>query len=221
MTTKTEDVARQCPACGAKITRPELSLCSYCGSPIDLLSKEAPKKDGEESVTMRRLAKMAEHKLYAPAMAWDPPESASVRAAQTGRRRGLALFVVGLLLALLTFTRASEGWNLPNVLALVGAGAMAVVGSLRALQGTRRIAEGLTLPLMKRPALVKDRRSETAIHGSKGFTVYTFTLEFDDGSVGDFRFPGRGTSYDPMAQGATGIAFTRGADLLAFKPIRV
>ena len=38
---------------------------------------------------------------------------------------------------------------------------------------------------------------------------------------GEFRFPGRGVSYEPMAVGATGLAYTRGTDLLAFKVLRV
>ena len=38
---------------------------------------------------------------------------------------------------------------------------------------------------------------------------------------GEFRFPGRGATFDLMTVGVTGVAYTRGADLLAFKKIRV
>ncbi len=220
MTTTKESPVRQCPACGAKITRPELSLCAYCGAPVGLLSKDEARQAGEESVTMRRLAKMADHKLYASAMAWDPPDSERVQAGRRSVRRGRLLFVVGLALAA-ALVAGTDAWGPGPALGLVGAGAMAVVGGLRALGGKKFVDEGSKLPVLKRPALVVDRRSETTIQGSRGLTVYTFTLEFADGSVGDFRFPGRGTSYDLMAAGATGMAYTRGAELLAFKPMRV
>jgi hypothetical protein len=46
-------------------------------------------------------------------------------------------------------------------------------------------------------------------------------MEFADGARGEFRFPGRGATFDLMVNGATGVAYSRGADLLAFKKIRV
>jgi hypothetical protein len=76
-------------------------------------------------------------------------------------------------------------------------------------------------PLLKRASIVLDRRSETELDGDIGHTNYYFTLEFADGASGEFRFPGRGAAYDLMVNGATGVAYTRGADLLAFKKIRV
>jgi hypothetical protein len=75
--------------------------------------------------------------------------------------------------------------------------------------------------MLKRASIVLDRRSETEIDGDMGHTNYYFTLEFADGASGEFRFPGRGAAYDLMVNGATGVAYTRGADLLAFKKIRV
>jgi hypothetical protein len=71
--------------------------------------------------------------------------------------------------------------------------------------------------MLRRAALVLSRRSE--IHPESGATLYFFTLRFDDGGEGEFRFPGRGTQFDPMANGAAGIAFTRGDRLLEFQRI--
>jgi len=69
-------------------------------------------------------------------------------------------------------------------------------------------------PLMKRPALVVLRRSEMGVQGDSN---YYFTLRFDDGSEGEFHRPGLGTMYEPMANGYSGIAYTRGADLVDFR----
>ena len=44
-----------------------------------------------------------------------------------------------------------------------------------------------------------------------------FMLRFDDGSEGEFRRPGLGTAYEPMANGTSGIAYTRGPDLVDFR----
>ena len=52
-------------------------------------------------------------------------------------------------------------------------------------------------------------------------TTYVFDLEFEDGSEGDFSYPGRGAAHDPMTRGTTGVAYTRRDHLLAFKQIRV
>ena len=76
-------------------------------------------------------------------------------------------------------------------------------------------------PLLKRAAVVLDRRSETEMSGGEGRTTYYFVMEFADTARGEFRFPGRGATFDLMVNGATGVAYTRGADLLAFKKIRV
>lgn len=63
------------------------------------------------------------------------------------------------------------------------------------------------------------RRSETRERRGPGATVYYFTLHFDDGSEGEFQWPGQGTLYEPMPNGTTGIAYTRGDRLIEFKKL--
>lgn len=89
------------------------------------------------------------------------------------------------------------------------------------LRGRAARKQAIALPLLKRPALILDRRSDTRIRGWGGFTIYYFELEFEDGTRAEFRYPGRGTSEEPYVTNLPGVAFTRGADLLLFKHIRV
>ena len=64
-------VASACPTCGAPITREDLSLCSYCGSPLQLGgAKELA--EGEESPNLDRLNRMQEKEDWAAAMDWEP-----------------------------------------------------------------------------------------------------------------------------------------------------
>ena len=96
--------------------------------------------------------------------------------------------------------------------------------SVRSFSSSRSAAARRSIvarPLLKRPARVADRRSETTIRGSRGDTTYFFDLEFEDGSRAEFRFPGRGAADNPLTNGVTGIAYTRGVELVAFKRIRV
>jgi len=83
-----------------------------------------------------------------------------------------------------------------------------------------RSSAGGGKPLLVRPAIVAERRSETNLEGHWGArTVYFFTLRFDDGSEGEFKWPGQGLSNEPMTNGQTGIAYTRGQDLIAFRKL--
>ena len=89
------------------------------------------------------------------------------------------------------------------------------------LRGGRRCQSATEMPLLKRAALVHERRSETDFEGLGGKTVYYFKLEFVDGGGGEFRQPGRGAQFEPLVNGNTGIAYTRGQDLLGFKVLKV
>src|SRR5688572_673288 len=80
-----------CPACGAKITRAELSLCSYCGSPLGLIGEQPKAKD---EATSQRLAKMRQHADFEPAMARAPED----RSFRVGLIRGVVLEALGLIL---------------------------------------------------------------------------------------------------------------------------
>ena len=117
-TETTTDRLTHCPTCGMKITRDDLSLCSYCGSPLQL---------GQEkqrlSETTKRLGKMVEHKNYEAAMAWSPPEGSEFLHGVRMRRRGKYLFGLGGLLAAVTVIVAATGGSFifPAVLAVLSA----------------------------------------------------------------------------------------------------
>ena len=87
--------------------------------------------------------------------------------------------------------------------------------------GVAMQAEAVERPLLKRPGLIVDRRSDTSIRGWNGFTTYYFTIEFEDGGAGEFRFPGLGAQEDPYPTNLPGVAYTRGTELLHFRHIRV
>ena len=209
-----------CPTCGARLARPELSICAYCAAPIDL--GEVVREPTE---TMRRLERMTEHEKYGPAQAWEPPpEIEDLRATALGSR-GLLMVGFGVFFAclslpwgLLAGKPLAASWATPP--AALGV-LLLVVGLVQWLVAARRIAAARTVPLLKRPALVTSRRSETAIRGGSYSTVYHFQLEFADGSAGEFRYPGRGINHDLLVGGNTGVAFTRGDLLVDFHQIRV
>lgn len=207
-----------CPTCGAKIARPDLSICSYCLTPLSLGSERKPR----DSATTQRLAKMREHPDFAPAQAWDPPEGLEYRRA--ARRQGLGLMAVVLggavaVCAVLVSSTASASAFFSSVPGVAAIG-LVVLGLTLWILGARERRRIVSLPLLKRPALVTSRRSETSAEGG-GETVYTFSLEFEDGSEGDFRFRGLGASHDPLVAGNLGVAYTRRETLLAFRLIRV
>jgi len=206
-----------CPTCGVKITLTHLSLCAYCGSPLAITSGERPPVD---RTTMRRLAKMTEHADYAEAMTWDPPETLGVQAVIARRTPADVALVLGGLFALGGLWSVLSAGNAPLGWTALGLGAVAMAwGIATRLSVSRVVVEAGSAPLMRRPAIVADRRSETDVES--GSTLYFFQLQFDDGSEAEFRFPGRGASYEPLVKGNTGLAYTRRQDLLAFRGIRV
>lgn len=205
MSTPTTTVA-QCPTCGAKLARTNLSLCAYCGSPLELGAKSAPPDD---EVT-RRLARLRQHAEFQAKLGWNPYDRESEQRPKLLRTVGLVDAGIGAALAIFGFAR---GGPFPNLWMIVGGfvllGGVSVIVVSGAMQKAARAR-----PMLKRPAIVLDRRSSTSLE--RGNTLYFFTLRFDDGSEGEFQFQGRGTQYDPMANGATGIAYTRGDRLLEF-----
>lgn len=210
-----------CPTCGAKIARADLSICSYCLTPLALGGEKKPR----DSATGQRLAKMRDHAEFQAAVAWDPPEGPAFRRA--GQRQAIA---IGLLVisaasaahALYYARNSGESWLSEALSSAAGilSIALAACGAILWLWAARSRAALGAHPLLKRPALVTSRRSETIAQG-RGHTIYTFTLEFEDGSEGDFRFYGLGASHDPLVAGNLGIAYTRRDNLLAFRLIRV
>lgn len=212
----------ECPTCGAKITRPELSLCSYCASPLGI----GEKLTGADEATLARLARMSEHKDYAEAMSWEPNEYDDAPGAATSRRRGLVLIWSGLALAvvsgLLGWDR-SWGGVLGTLLGLVSVLALAAMlaGFWLQLRGISVLGKVRKQPLQKRAAVVIDRRSETDPTFFGARTVYFFSLQFEDGTSGEYSFVGRGGTFEVPAGGTTGLACTRGARLLELLRLRV
>jgi hypothetical protein len=197
-----------CPNCGAKLHRPDLSLCAYCAMPLDIAAG-TPKVDDE---TIQRLKRMREHKNFAHAMTFTPRDPRVERKASKLLALGSLALVLGALFAI---------WWLVAVLrdgatvvpAVIAGALLATSAVLLILPAWMRRASD-ALPLLRRPAIVVVRRSEMSDDGD---TSYWFTLRFDDGSEGEFRRPGLGTMYEPMANGYTGVAYTRGAELVDYR----
>jgi len=204
-----------CPNCGARLPEQPLSLCSYCAMPLDL---DSPAAERQASPNAERIARIQEQEAYPAALEWEPPAGSKhqhgVRLAMRGR--GL-LYVAGIALVL-SFV---WNWGWPGALGWTLAGLSAAAGTalLVRAHGLRRAATGL--PLLRRAAVILDRRSDTQLQGWRGSTCYFFTLEFEGGATAEFAYPGRGYAEDLYPSGLTGVAYTRGRELLQFKHIRI
>jgi predicted nucleic acid-binding Zn ribbon protein len=197
-----------CPTCGAKLHRTDLSLCAYCATPLSIA--DAPGRVDDE--TIQRLKRLREHAGFAAAMAFSPLDREAERQRATLLTAGALALLLAVVPALGLAWSALHGdrwipWAIAAApLALAGVVLLALRGS------SRRAAE--KKPMLRRPALVVVRRSET---GAESGTTYYFTLRFDDGAEGEFAWPGQGTSYEPLVNGFTGIAYTRGTKLIDFR----
>lgn len=215
----------ECPQCGSKLPDIPVSLCPYCASPLET----AADKRRLESVNASRIGRVLEHATYDAAIEWNPPESSDwydgARLVWWGgpsAAGGLASLVGALLAGSGDDGGLAAGLMEPGpiLLILMGVGLLGLALWLRS-KGKARQEAAVARPLLKRAALIVDRRSETEISGWTGRTTYYFTVEFEDGGVGEFRFPGLGAQEDPYATNLPGVAYTRGADLLLFRHIRV
>lgn len=206
-----------CPNCGAKLKRPDLSLCAYCAMPLAMGGRASVASDE----TTQRLKRMREHANFPAAQAFVPPDPEVERKVAKSRNRGLVFviagalwFAVGIGIQLL-----GSGIDLRNPWLWAG-DALCFVGVLLIVSATRARNAAGGKPLLVRPAIVAERRSETFPEGRYGArTIYFFTLRFDDGAEGEFRWPGQGLSNEPMQNGQTGIAYTRGESLIAFRKL--
>ena len=210
-----------CPQCGSKLPDIPVSLCPYCASPLET----AADKRRLESVNASRIGRVLEHDTYEGALAWDPPEGQDWYDAArlvwwSGPLLSLALAALAGALGFGLSAGHSLSDGLSVLLFLVSAFALFMGMRLRG-RGKARQNAAVARPLMKRAALIVDRRSETEISGWSGRTTYYFTIEFEDGGVGEFRFPGLGAQEDPYATNLPGVAYTRGTDLLRFRHVRV
>jgi hypothetical protein len=204
-------VKTHCPNCGAKLHRPDLSLCAYCAMPLDIAVKPAPVDDE----TIQRLKRMREHAQFQAAMAFTPKSREVVARSARMLTMGTALFAAAFVLWLVYFIVAPRvGRESMQVGLGVAAAALTVCAIGVLVARSIAMAQDARNPLLRRPALVVVRRSETAQDGG---TTYFFTLRFDDGAEGEFRWPGQGTAYEPLSNGYSGVAYTRGAELVDFR----
>lgn len=202
-------VRTHCPTCGAKLHRTDLSLCAYCATPLAIA--DAPGRIDDE--TILRLKRLREHAAFPVAMAFTPLD----REAEVQRGR---LLTIGTLILLVAVAPAlALSWTLVRGgvwIVWAGATAILVIVGIAVLASRAKLrGRAQAKPMLRRPALVVVRRSETGI-ADEG-TLYYFTLRFDDGSEGEFVWPGQGTAYDPLSNGYTGIAYTRGPKLVDFR----
>jgi len=202
-----------CPTCGAKLHRLDLSLCAYCATPLALGGKAEVAAD---EIALR-LARLRDHAEFARSMDWTPrdPET-EMRGERMRRRAGLFALLAAVLFGAseVFWLRRSDVRGLQFAAAVAAALGLAFL--FRMSFDRRR---SLAQPLRRRPALVVSRRSVTAEKGGLGATVYFFTLHFDDASEGEFRWPGQGVLYEPMPNGTTGVAYTRGERLIEFRKL--
>jgi hypothetical protein len=200
-----------------KLARAGLSICSYCSAPLALAG---PAVATQDDATRARLARMREHKDYAPAIAWVPPEEPATERAVGRLRLGFFGLAVGLVLVVQAAARLGLEQIARAPLAWLGV-LLLLLGVAGVARAARRIRAARAWPILRRAALVTARRSETDPRGGPGGTVYFFVLDFEDGTGGEFRFPGRGAHYELLVPGNTGVAYTRRDELLEFKAIRV
>ncbi len=208
----------ECPQCGSKLPDIPVSLCPYCASPLET----AADRKKLESVNASRILRVREHGTFAEAEAWTPPESQDWhRGARCVWWMLPLLALAGLFLFVVVLPPLGRGFDGAGIFATVLAAGIAGGGLYLGAKGKSLQSEAIARPLMKRPGLIVDRRSDTRIRGWDGDTIYYFKIEFEDGVVGEFRFPGLGAKEDPYATNLPGVAYTRGTELLHFRHVRV
>ena len=197
-----------CPTCGAKLERPELSLCAYCASPLRVGPVEVPNDE-----TQKRLAKVRAHADFAAAQSWLPIDPEFETSARRLNAIGWALIVFGIVLGASFALTGARVVEIVRASSPCGAG----IGLLFAAAILRR--KHRVTPMLKRAAYVLDRSSVTNERGGVGSTTYKFKIRFEDGSEGEFTHVGRGSMYEPPANGAAGVAYTRGTRMIEFRRI--
>jgi hypothetical protein len=214
MSTSTEEAPTICPGCGAKIPRRGLSMCPYCITPL------SGGTQGDASPVAERLARMEEKPGFEEAVARIPEEGVEWQRAASQRIVGQLMIFAGIGFLALYGIFGGPDYSVLSFNLLVAV-VLLIAGSLRFVRGKSRMAAATAKPMLKRAAILHERRSVTEVHGGDGETVYYYDIEFGDGVRGEFRYPGRGPSEEPWPNGATGVAYTRGDELIDFERVRV
>ena len=209
----TEAKPTNCPNCGMRLPEQPLSLCAYCAMPLGMATDEK----GKETKNTARIQKVEAHDGFAPALEADPPESAEWLLGWRTSYRGRVWTFLGVVLLVANFLL---GWGAQDPLAL-GAYVWLIAGMWQMVKGRALQKNELSMPVLKRAALITDRRSDTSISGWGGSTRYYFKIEFADGNEAEFEMSGRGVNEGPYTTNLPGVAYTRGPKLLSFKHIRV
>jgi len=205
-------VKTHCPTCGAKLHRQDLSLCAYCATPLSI----GDARTGVDDETVKRLTRMRESPNYAAAMAFAPRDPEAAEKIARVRLIGGLQIPLAILFGAIGLAMSQENGARILMFALAAVAlvdALIMIGVLPALMRKSEAAR----PMLRRPALVVSRRSQMIDKGRYGTTLYYFTLRFDDGSEGEFRWRGLGTLYEPMPNGATGMAYTSSERLIDFR----
>jgi len=206
-----------CPNCGARLPEQPLSICSYCAMPLDLAT---PKETGAQSPNLAKIQRIAEQPDFGPAMQRTPPEGPDYQAGRHRAARGRGVLAAGVVLVCAVLLGRGERPLFTHPLFVLGVLA-AGIGAWWWIRGAEAMRHATAHPLVRRTALILDRRSDTALEGWWGNTTYYFKLEFPDGTTGEFAYVGRGASEDLFVNGMTGVAYTRGDRLLDFTHIRL
>ncbi len=192
-----------------------ISLCAYCAVPV-VVGKQA--QAGGVSPNAGRIGKIKEHKTFADVQKHHALETPAYFTGGRFSWHGRNFAVLGLVLFGLGVLTSESTLFLPwSAFALV----CLLLGIFMVIKGMGIRAKAIADPVTKRPGMIVDRRSETKVEGWNGSTNYYFTIEFEDGAVGEYSYPGRGATEDPYPKGMAGLAFLRGTHLLEFKQVRV
>ena len=207
----------QCPQCGSKLPDIPVSLCPYCASPLET----AADRKRLDSVNASRIQRVTEHADFTEAVNAVPPESTDFHEGVRRAWWSIPTGILGGLVLVVAISRLASGVDFSGILlGLIGLGGVGLAIHLgRSGHAMKKSAVEKTM--LKRAGLIVDRRSETEIRGWGGRTTYYFKIEFNEGVVGEFRFPGLGAQEDPYATNLPGVAYTRGTELLHFRHVRV
>lgn len=208
------DRPSRCSNCDARLPETPVSLCPYCAMPI--LGGVTGSGDGS-SPNAERIERIPQHPDYPAALARTPPAGPDHERGSRWVFRGRGALVIAALLAGVFALGGARGVH-P---ALVAAATLAVMGLVLVGRGVALRRRAWAKPLLKRPGVITDRRSETVTWGWGGDTTYFFTIELEGGVRGEFAYPGRGAHADPYAVNLPGLAITRGQTLVHFEHLRL
>ena len=204
-----QNTPERCSNCKAKLPDTPVSLCPYCAMPI----LEGQVGEGVESKNTARLQKVRASEHFDEAMAFVPPEGPEYQQAGQQVFQGKAALALAAVFSALALSGQGVLW-------WILAGVNIVLAHVYWPRGARTRSKVTSAQLLKRPAVILSRRSDVELKGWVGETTYFFELEFEDGAIAEFRYPGRGSSHEPYTNNMAGVAYTRGDTLLFFRLIR-